>query len=394
MRAKRMKFKRRTEKNRDVKAACEQEYIPASPEINSFPENGKPVVLISCSKSKRSYLCEAALLYDESSLFRKSLAYAKTISDDIYVLSAKHGLVSLAEKLEPYEETLNSKTSAELSAWGSNTARQLSKQFNLKTTEFIILAGKNYYQPLQPYLSKITLPLLSLPMGERLARLDSLLNAGKQITGPNSICARLHTLFNAMPRFTWDTIDNIDFDNGIYILFEKGETYGSLDRIVRVGTHKSDGRLRPRLKDHFVRENKDGSIFRKNIGKAILNKNRHPYLDVWKENTGKPENILRLGSRYDPVFQEKVEKRVTEYMSGHFSFICFPVETEQARLRLEEGIIAALHQAPDFIASAGWRGKYSTEYEIVQSGLWLKQGLDGVPLTEDELADIALYCQG
>ena len=54
----------------------------------------RKAVLISCSKLKRAYPCEARLLYDASSLFRKSLAYALTISGDIYVLSAKHGLVS------------------------------------------------------------------------------------------------------------------------------------------------------------------------------------------------------------------------------------------------------------------------------------------------------------
>lgn len=30
-----------------------------------------------------------------------------------------------------------------------------------------------------------------------------------------------------------------------------GEKYGYFDRIVRIGTHKSDGRLKNRLKDHF-----------------------------------------------------------------------------------------------------------------------------------------------
>jgi hypothetical protein len=55
------------------------------------------VALISCSKIKRSYPCEARLLYEPSKLFSKSLAYAQTITDDIYVLSAKHGLVSLNE---------------------------------------------------------------------------------------------------------------------------------------------------------------------------------------------------------------------------------------------------------------------------------------------------------
>jgi hypothetical protein len=191
-----------------------------------------------------------------------------------------------------------------------------------------------------------------------------------------------------MPRFKWDTINKISFDNGIYILFEAGEKYNNADRIVRVGTHRSNGRLRRRLKDHFVSENKDGSIFRKNIGKAILYKNNHPYLGVWNVDTSKPENIARLGNKYDPAMQKKAEEDVSRYMREHFSFACFPVPTEQERLRLEEGIIAVLNLAADFSASTEWLGQHSTELEIVKTGLWLKQGLDGVPLSEMEYEKI------
>ena len=354
----------------------------------------KRVVLISCSKLKRTYPCEAYLLYDASSLFSKSLAYAKTISDELYVLSSKHGLVPMDEIIEPYEETLNEKSAVELSSWGDKVAAQLSARFDLNNTEFIVLAGKNYYQPLRVHLRNMTLPLIGLAMGKRMEKLDKLIKTAVQKNDADneSICLRLHKLFNDMPRFKWDTIDNIGFSDGIYILFEIGETYHGMDRIVRVGTHRSDGRLKRRLKDHFVKENKDGSIFRKNIGKAILNKNNHPYLAVWNVNTSKQENIDRLGSRYDPVFQKKSEDAVSKYMRERFSFACFPVATEQERLRLEEGIIATINRTPDFTASAEWRGKYSTENEIVRSGLWLKQGLDGIPLSDSEFADIANRC--
>lgn len=354
----------------------------------------KPVVLISCSKLKRTYACETRLLYDASSLFSKSLAYAQIIADDIFVLSAKHGLVPLDEIIEPYEETLNDKSPAELAAWGKNVTGQLSRRYDVQNTEFVILAGQNYYQPLRPHLPKITLPLLGLPMGKRMAKLDALVKTGAQNQNQDSMCVRLHRLFNGMPRYKWDTISNIGFDNGIYVLFEADEKYNGMDRIVRVGTHRSDGRLRRRLKDHFVSENKDGSIFRKNIGKAILNKNKNSYLDVWSVDTSKPENIARLGDRYDPAFQKKVEETVTKYMREHFTFACFPVATEQDRLRFEEGIIAVLNDAAGFVASAEWRGRYSTEHEIVRSGLWLKQGLDGIPLTQNEYEKIATLCSG
>jgi len=191
-----------------------------------------------------------------------------------------------------------------------------------------------------------------------------------------------------VPRYNRDSINNIGFESGIYILFESGEKYHGMDRVVRVGTHRSDGRLRRRLKDHFLRENKDSSIFRKNIGKAILNQNNDPYLDVWSVNTSKPKNRASLGSRFDPVFQKEVEECVTKYMVEHFSFVCFPVETKAERLRFEEGIIATLSNAGDFTASSEWLGQYNPEHEIASSGMWLKQGLDGIPLSESEFEDI------
>lgn len=70
--------------------------------------------------------------------------------------------------------------------------------------------------------------------------------------------------------------------NGIYILFEKGELAHSTNRIVRIGTHTGINQLRSRLNQHFIKENKDRSIFRKNIGRALLNKDKDPFLEKWE----------------------------------------------------------------------------------------------------------------
>jgi hypothetical protein len=68
--------------------------------------------------------------------------------------------------------------------------------------------------------------------------------------------------------------------NGIYILFEKGETAHDTNRIVRVGTYPGDKQLRSR--QHFLVENKDRSIFRKNIGRALLRRGQDPFLPLWE----------------------------------------------------------------------------------------------------------------
>ena len=213
-------------------------------------------------------------------------------------------------------------------------------------------------------------------LGERISFLQQYLQSSPSETEKAfDLCTELHKIFNALPRFTYQQIDQIPFECGIYIVFEKRETYSGLDRIVRVGTHNSQGRLKNRLKDHFLQENKDGSILRKNIGKAILNKDRDPYLPIWTLNTSKPENYRYIARQ----IQDQTEKRVSDYLIKNITFTVFPVNDQTLRLRSEKGIIATLNQTKDFGPQSDWLGQYSPEIEIRTSGLWLKEGLNDQP---------------
>jgi len=42
------------------------------------------------------------------------------------------------------------------------------------------------------------------------------------------------------------------------------------------------GRSKFLYQHYHVNENKDRSIFRKNIGRALLDKNKDPYLKIWE----------------------------------------------------------------------------------------------------------------
>jgi hypothetical protein len=95
------------------------------------------------------------------------------------------------------------------------------------------------------------------------------------------LCEDLHLWANALPVFSFPFDARVLPLNGIYFLFEKGETAHRTNRIVRVGTHTGNDQLRSRLKQHFLVENKDRSIFRKNIGRALLNKDKDPFLSDW-----------------------------------------------------------------------------------------------------------------
>ena len=204
-------------------------------------------------------------------------------------------------------------------------------------------------------------------------------------------CHNLHKLFNNMKRFTFPFETKEIPKNGIYILFEEGESAHNTDRIVRVGTHNKDNNLHQRLKQHFMSKNKDSSIFRKNIGRAILNKTNDPFLEQWNWDISKKENK----AKYLPDIEKlkEIENQVSKIIKSNFSFIVFEVETEQERLELEAKIISTVSLCKECEASKEWLGSSSSEHKIRESSLWLKQGLYGTPLMELEYKIVKQYCQ-
>ncbi|MDR2144700.1 MAG: hypothetical protein LBP29_10070 [Treponema sp.] len=104
-------------------------------------------------------------------LFRKSLAYAKTLRPRaIYVLSAKYGLVPLDRRIEPYDLTLKTQKAPERRAWAAGGLKALEKASDLKKDRFIILAGQRYREYLVPRLRDYTCPLEGMGTGIREVR--------------------------------------------------------------------------------------------------------------------------------------------------------------------------------------------------------------------------------
>lgn len=201
-------------------------------------------------------------------------------------------------------------------------------------------------------------------------------------------CNELHQLFASQKRhhFPFEEL-NIP-KNGIYILFEKGEMAHDTERIVRVGTHTGDGRLIARIKEHFLKENKDRSIFRKNIGRAILSKSNDDFLEQWNWNLTTREKKDKLLPLLDVDKQMQIEKEVTQYIQEHFSFVVFEVSPKDERLELESKIISTISLCHDCKPSANWLGSSSPIGKIQEGGLWLVQGLCKTPLNEDDYLKI------
>jgi len=335
------------------------------------------IVLISCVKTKLPHKAKAKNLYT-SPLFKYSLKYAKSFNPDkTFILSAKHGLLNLEQEVESYEQTLNQMNSQELKLWVKKILEKLKTVCDLEKDEIILLTGNNYGKHLLPHISNYKLPLKGLSMGKRLQFL-------KEKTSNENLCEEVHCLF--------DNAKKLDFPfdkkeiplNGIYILFEKGEKGHDSDRIVRVGTHTGKDQLRSRIHQHFVNENKDRSIFRKNIGRALLNKEKDPYLKIWDLDLTTRESKEKFGKLIDEKKQKEIEKKVTKYLQNNFTFILIPIDNKDERLNTESKIISTVSLCKNCNSSQNWLGLHSPKQKIKDSGLWLVNELYKNPLSKED----------
>ena len=196
----------------------------------------------------------------------------------------------------------------------------------------------------------------------------------------------LYTLIAELPRGTFKTRGPALPPNGIYLFFERGES-GSIDgatydRIVRVGTHRVNGRYSGRLQNHFgsvktLNGNKNASVFRRHVGGALMQRDHpdDPRLAEWSRQGGASDSAM--------------EAIVSQHLGQNFTFVTIPVEDAAERLELETGLIALLAQAPILRPSDTWLGHHATHPAVRESGLWNTQQVLGTPLTEAQATRIA-----
>ncbi len=196
-------------------------------------------------------------------------------------------------------------------------------------------------------------------------------------------CSVVHRLAGDLKRHRFPFDDSAIPLNGIYVLFQEGERGHEADRIVRVGTHTGDRQLRSRLKQHFLSPNKDRSIFRKNIGRAILNQAGDPFLETWELDLTSRKAKDLYSSQVDFDYQAGIEQQVTQFIQEHFSFSVFELETKEDRLEIESKLISTVSWCDECRASASWLGNSSPKDKIVQSGLWLVNELYKTPFDRD-----------
>lgn len=203
-------------------------------------------------------------------------------------------------------------------------------------------------------------------------------------------CAAVHALARRLSQLEFPPPERQVAANGLYILFERGELAHGGDRIVRVGSHTGHGNLLARLREH-VTHNKDRSIFRKNIGRALLTKARDPFLMDWNRDLTSHAARAQYASRIDMAKQAKVEEEVTRYIRANLTFCIIGTPGADIALALEKRLIATVATCPGCHPSAEWLGSFSPLSGIRESGLWQVQHLHGETLDAESIAEMERY---
>lgn len=171
---------------------------------------------------------------------------------------------------------------------------------------------------------------------------------------------------------------------------KKVKKFNSFDRIVRVGTHTGNNKLVSRLKEHFLNENKDRSIFRKNIGRAFLNRENNPFLEYWEMDLTSKQARLELEHKVDFNLKNITESKVSDYIQNNFSFATFQINEKNKRVYFEKKLISTISLCSDCNPSKDWLGNFSTKDKIRKSGLWQVNELWKDSISDTEMEELRL----
>ncbi|WP_221568925.1 DUF6884 domain-containing protein [Alkalihalobacillus sp. TS-13] len=130
------------------------------------------IALVSCTKLKASHSCNARMMYQPSTLFKKAVHFIEQNNyKEWFILSGKHGLLKQHDVIEPYDVTLNHMKASERKTWAQSVLKQLAS-LDLNITQIDFYAGVTYREYLTRDLEqkgiKCNIPLKGKGIGEQL----------------------------------------------------------------------------------------------------------------------------------------------------------------------------------------------------------------------------------
>ena len=188
------------------------------------------------------------------------------------------------------------------------------------------------------------------------------------------------------PRRLMDCSGRMDWPcRGVYFFREMGEDRsdsGSGPRIVRVGTHalrpSSGTRLWTRLSQHKGQArsgggNHRGSVFRKHVGAALIEKGGHAAA-TWGKGSSAPREVR---------MEELDIERLVSREIGAMPFLWLAVDdapgSDSRRGHVERNSIALLSNCtgePIDPSSPNWLGRHCNQERVRRSGLWNVRHVD------------------
>lgn len=338
--------------------------------------------LISCVSRKHTRASEAQDLY-RSPLFTKARQYIERRCGTWFILSAKHGLVRPRQVIEPYEETLNTKTRAEREEWAQRIWADLLPHIHAGDN-VVVLAGERYRKHLVPWMTQhgcvVEVPMEGMGIGRQLQWLSRQLLSARREGDLDRLYRALERLeagvggrrliATCTARQGWPR-------SGVYLFFEPGEHRSgeARPRVVRVGTHGvsrgSTASLWNRLRTHRGTNrglgNHRASVFRLHVGAALAAKDPALAVSTWGVGQS-AEAKQRKG-------EEALERAVSAHIAV-MTVLWLAVEDEASpasdRAYLERNIIGLLvgNAGPIDGPSSDWLGAFSPDERIRNSGLW------------------------
>jgi len=224
------------------------------------------------------------------------------------------------------------------------------------------------------------------------------LNSGK--------CSWLHEILAKLPIFKYPFDSRKLPLNAIYFFYEEGEickNHYKEQRIVRIGTAKQNNFV-SRISEHYLFNEKkmgfdknkpkpsDRSIFRKNIGRTLLNRDGDNYLPIWDIDFTNLENRKECGLIRNTNKEQEIEREITKIIRNNFYFRFLVYENESQRIGthgIENRLIGTVSKCEICKPSLNWLGNTSPIHDIKTSGLWQTQHLWSDEINESDMRDIS-----
>ena len=133
----------------------------------------KFLIFLGCGKAKYYRKTKAKYLYT-GTYFKQCFSVAKilTSEDHIYILSAKHGMISLQDEIEPYDLKLTDLSKNEKKQWNEKVTEQMK---SLSDRKKIFICSVQYHK----FFDGIKL-LPTIGMGYQMQWMKNIINPKKK----------------------------------------------------------------------------------------------------------------------------------------------------------------------------------------------------------------------